>query len=140
MVENFHLIVKINICEAVTRNGGEVGSLAATTATETSPENKLLENGGYFRNYCCFLASFIVDRARCKYTGRSAVEVNKRMKDLLLGVVVKTLNVEISRCHLADYVKEFCTKVPAARGARLFFHIEPIRSLFSGVVVAVAIA
>ena len=108
MVENFHLIVKINTCEAVTRNGGEVGSLAATTATETSPENKLLGNGGYFRNYCCFLASFIVDRARCKWTGRSAVEVNKRMKDLLLGVhvVVKTLNVEISRCHLADYVKE----------------------------------
>ena len=31
-----------------------------------------------------------------------------RMKDLLLCVlvVVKTLNLEISRCHLADYVKE----------------------------------
>ena len=31
-----------------------------------------------------------------------------RMKDLLLRVhvVVKTLNLEISRCHLADYVKE----------------------------------
>ena len=31
------------------------------------------------------------------------------MKDLLLAVhvVVKTLNLEISRCHLADYVKEF---------------------------------
>ena len=30
-------------------------------------------------------------------------------KDLLLcvHVVVKTLNLEISRCHLADYVKEF---------------------------------
>ena len=30
------------------------------------------------------------------------------MKDLLLcvHVVVKTLNLEIARCHLADYVKE----------------------------------
>ena len=31
------------------------------------------------------------------------------MKDLMLfvHVVVKTFNSEISRCHLADYVKEF---------------------------------
>ena len=31
------------------------------------------------------------------------------MKDLLLcvHVVVNTLNLEISRCHVADYVKEF---------------------------------
>ena len=30
------------------------------------------------------------------------------MRDLLLcvHVVVKTINMEISRCHLADYVKE----------------------------------
>ena len=27
-------------------------------------------------DYCFFLASFIVDRARCKWTGGSAVEVN----------------------------------------------------------------
>ena len=44
--------------------------------TKTSLENKHLGNGGYFRNYCFFLASFIVDRARCKWTGRSAVEQN----------------------------------------------------------------
>ena len=58
------------------------------------------------------------------------------MKDSLLcvHVVVKTLNFEISRCHLADYAK-----VRAARAARLIFLIEPIRSLFSGVVVAVAV-
>ena len=32
----------------------------------------------------------------------------QRIKDFLLcvHVVVKTLNLEISRCHLADYVKE----------------------------------
>ena len=65
------------------------------------------------------------------------------MKDLLprAHVVVKTLNLEISRCHLADYVmtSENRTKVRAARAARLFFLIQPIRSLFSGVVVAFAV-
>ena len=59
------------------------------------------------------------------------------MKDLLLCVHfgVKTLNFEISRCHLADYVKEV-RAARAARGARLFFLIQTIRSLFSGVVIA----
>ena len=28
------------------------------------------------RDYCFFLASFIIDRARCEWTGRSAIEVN----------------------------------------------------------------
>ena len=41
------------------------------------------------------------------------------MKDLLLGVhvvKVKTLNLQISRCRLADYVKEFYQKgVPHVR-------------------------
>ena len=32
-----------------------------------------------------------------------------------------------------------CTKVRAARAGRLFFFIQPIRSLFSRVVVAVAV-
>ena len=36
----------------------------------------------------------------------------------------------IFTCHLADYVKN-CTKVRAARAARLFSLIYPIRSLFS---------
>ena len=56
----------------------------------------------------------------------------KSMKDLLLSVhvVFETLNLEISRCHLADY---------AARAARSFLLIQPIRSLFSGIVVAVAV-
>ena len=56
------------------------------------------------------------------------------MKDLLWGarVVVKTLNLEISRCHLQ-------TKERAARAARLFFLIQPIPALFPGVVFAVAV-
>ena len=60
--------------------------------------------------------------------------LRKLPNDLLLCVyvVVKTLNLEISRCHLADYVKR-----KPARAARLFFLIQPIRSMFSGVVVAV---
>ena len=63
------------------------------------------------------------------------------MKDLLLcvHVVVKTLNLEISRWHLSDYVKELNYKVRAARAARLLFLIQPIRALLSGVVVAVAV-
>ena len=50
-----------------------IRELAATTATamKSSVENKHLGNGD-----CFFLASFIVDRARCKCAGGSAVEVN----------------------------------------------------------------
>ena len=55
------------------------------------------------------------------------------MKDLLLcdNVVVKTLNLKIV---IWQTTSKNCTKVPAARAARLFFLIQPIRSLFSGVV------
>ena len=45
--------------------------------------------------------------------------------------------MKISRSHLADYV-EICTKKRAARAARLFFLIQPIKSLICGVFVAVA--
>ena len=54
---------------------------------------------------------------------------------LCVHVVVKTINFEISRCHFV----ENATKVRAARAARLFFLIQPIRSLFSGAVVAIAV-
>ena len=39
----------------------------------TSLENKHLGNGDYFM---IIPSSFIIDRARCEWTGRSAVEVN----------------------------------------------------------------
>ena len=45
---------------------------------------------------------------------------------------------KISRRHLADYVKNY-TKKHAARAARLFFLIQPIKSFICGVVVAVAL-
>ena len=62
------------------------------------------------------------------------------MKDLPLRapVVVRTSNMKISRRPLADYVKN-CTKNRAARAARLFFPIQPIKSLIFGVVEVVAV-
>ena len=48
------------------------------------------------------------------------------------------LSSEISRRHLADYGKN-CTIKRAARAARLFFLIQPIKSLVYGVVVAVPV-
>ena len=62
------------------------------------------------------------------------------MKDLLLcvQVAVNTTYLDISRCHLADYVKQLQQK-RAARAARLFFLIQPMRSLFSEAFVVVAL-
>ena len=61
------------------------------------------------------------------------------MKDLLLRarVVVRTSNMKISR-RLADYIKTLHQK-GAARAARLFFFIQPIKSLIYGVFVDVAV-
>ena len=63
------------------------------------------------------------------------------MKDLLLRarVVVRTSNMKRSRRRLADYVKTLHKK-RAARAARLFFFIQPIKSLICGVVVDVDVA
>ena len=46
--------------------------------------------------------------------------------------------MKISRRRLADYVKTLHQKC-AARAARLFFFIQPIKSLICGVVVDVAV-
>ena len=45
-----------------------------------------------------------------------------------------TLNLDILRCRLEDYVKELYQ-----RAAQLFFLIYPIRSLFSDIVFDVAV-
>ena len=47
------------------------------TTTKTCLENKHLGNGDYCFFVAIMVASFIVDRACCKWTGRSAVEVNR---------------------------------------------------------------
>ena len=54
-------------------------------------------------------------------------------------VVVRTSNLKTSRRRLAEYVKK-CTKKRAARAARLFFLIQPIKSFICGVGVVVAVA
>jgi len=48
-------------------------------------------------------------------------------------VIIRTSNIKISRRRLADYVKTLHKK-RAARAARLFFFIQPIKSLICGVV------
>ena len=53
----------------------------------------------------------------------------QRMKDLLLGVHVV----------IWETASKNSAEVRATRAAQLFFRIQPIRSLFSGVVVAVAV-
>ena len=50
---------------------------------------------------------------------------------MCVDVVVKTLNLEIV---IWQATSKNCTKKWAARAARLFFLIQPMRSLFSGVV------
>ena len=115
-----------------------------TTAKKTSLENKHLGNGDYFvitassshALLATFRLEYVVDRARCKWTGWSTVEVN--IEDERFAVVVcsrcrqrpKSENFPLSFWHTTS---KNCTKVRAARAARLFFRIEPIRSLFFGV-------
>ena len=73
-----------------------------------SLENKYLGNGDYF----VIIASSSYLLLLTEHVANGLVEAPLkwilRMTDLLLcvHVVVKTLNFEISRCHLADYVKE----------------------------------
>ena len=64
------------------------------------------------------------------------------MKDLLscVDVVVKTLNSEISRCHLADNVKELYLSACRTCNTIIFPHSTNQIIFFSGVVVAVTIA
>lgn len=64
-----------------------------------------------FFNYGFFLASFTVDRAHWKWTARSAIEIikYKKMKDLLLWVQMT------------------------------FFLIQPSKSLFAGIIIAVVV-
>ena len=62
------------------------------------------------------------------------------MKDLMLRaeVVFRTSDMKVSRFLLTDYVKKLHQKC-ATRAARLFFLVQPIKSLICGAVVAVAL-
>ena len=85
-----------------------VGSLNGndSNSNENVTWKYTFEKWRLFCDYCFFLTSVIVDRTCCKWTGRSAVEANIENERLRL----KTLNLEISCCHLADYfyVKDLC--------------------------------
>ena len=57
----------------------------------------------------------------------------------LLKLCVKTENTIISRCYFAENCTGSCSKVRAARAARaarFFLHVPPIKFLICGVVVA----
>ena len=86
------------------------GAFAKTTATaaKTSLENKHLANGDYFQIIASSSHPILLKEHAAKGQVEAPLKLILRMKDLLLcvHVVVKTLNLEISRCHLADYVKE----------------------------------
>ena len=46
--------------------------------------------------------------ASCKWTDRCAIEVNMENERFTVACsLANTLNLEIPRCYLADYVKEF---------------------------------
>ena len=76
------------------------------TAGKTSLKNKrYLRNVDYFAIVVfCSHSVLFSDKLRYRWTGRSIVELNIENESLLLyvHVVVKTLNLEISRCRLAD--------------------------------------
>ena len=71
------------------------------------------------RGHCCghFLTLPIIDKAQCKWTGRSA----ERMKDLLtcVHIAIKTLNLEISHCYSSwQTTSKNATNVSATHAAQ----------------------
>ena len=77
-------------------------------AAKTSLENKHLGNGGYFQIIASSSHPILLIEHAANGQAETLLNLILRMKDLLLRVhvVVKTLNLEISHCDLADYVKE----------------------------------
>ena len=83
---------------------------AKTTATaaKTSLENKHLGNAKYFQIISSSSHPILLIEHAANGQVEAPLKLILRMKDLLLSVHVvdKTLNFEILRCHLVDYVKE----------------------------------
>ena len=73
----------------------------------------------------------IVDRARFKWTGRLAVEVN--IENEIFAVVYSIWKFHVVICQT---LSKNCAEVHAYY---FNFFVQPIRSLFSGVVFAVAV-
>jgi len=78
-------------------------------ATKMSLENKHLGNDDYFVIISSSSHHSILTELAANGPVEAPLKQISTMKDLLLcvHVVVNTLNLEISRCHVADYVKEF---------------------------------
>ena len=91
------------------------GAYAKTTATaaKTSLENKQFGNGDYFQIIASSSHPVLLIEHAANGQVEAPVKLILRKKDLLLRVhvVVKTLNLEISRCHLADYVKQWSNRI-----------------------------
>ena len=82
------------------------GAYAQTTATaaKTLLQNKHLGNGYYFQIIASSSHPILLVEHVANEQVEAPLKLILRMKDLLLRVhvVVKTLSLEISRCHLAD--------------------------------------
>ena len=78
------------------------------TVDKTSNKNKYLGNGEYFAIIAFRSHSILLKHSAKNEPVRAPYNLIQRMRDLLLcvHVVVKTLNLEISRCRLVDFVKE----------------------------------
>ena len=89
-----------------------------------------------FCDYAMSVTLYETGQVSFRLLGTSGLRLKPENERFILQVrfVVRTSNMKISRRCLADYVN-----VRAARAARLIFPIQPIRSLFSGVVVDVAV-
>ena len=89
-----------------------------------------------------FCWSSCIKQTKCTFASLARLVFMKgqRRKDLLLQVriVITPSHLNIWRRHLADYVKKLHQKA-RVRSARLFFLIQPIKSLICGFVVAVVV-
>ena len=77
------------------------------------------------------IALYKISGVHFRLLGANGFHVKAKSERFTARVVVRTSNMKISRRR--------CTKKRAARAARLFFFIQPIKSLICGVVVDVAV-
>ena len=73
---------------------------------DTTTRVRHLRDGDYFGDYWLLLAFYIVHKLRYRWTARSAVELIIENEGFSVMCVhdVKTINVGISCCRLADCV------------------------------------
>ena len=103
-----------------------------------SLKNKHLGNGDCFVIIASSSQPLLLTEHAAHGLIEAPLKLLQKMKDLLLcvHVVVKTLNMVISRCLLADDVKELYLSAcrTCSTCSTTIFLIQPIRSLYSGIV------